>query len=353
MTARGKPFKIQLIYISKGAVSERRRFCFCKDAALRSGVFAQRKEPLYETSREDRRRADGGGRICGGSSGCGIRYDGPVIGITWKSNTQDYAAFKKIIEDAGGVPVELGQVKNEKIGYNADGTVAADDVYPSGMLTEEAAAVKANRFDEINAAEVMKQVDGVFFTGGEDISPSLFKVPQKEENKGEAINAARDISDYTLMSYCIAKDIPVLAVCRGEQMMGIVSGVTFIQDIPTYYADKGADYNDLHRMPAGVPNRTYAHHDVEIFPIPSHLYQTVGDTKLEKVSSWHHQAVESLTGTPLVQTAQTVSNGVAIVEGVENPYKKFCVGVQFHPENDLVEVGQRGKDASGFCDNTI
>lgn len=63
--------------------------------------------------------------------------------------------------------------------------------------------------------------------------------------------------------------------------------------------------------------------------------------------------MESLTGTPLVQTAQTVSNGVAIVEGVENPYKKFCVGVQFHPENDLVEVGQRGKDASGFCDNTI
>lgn len=278
----------------------------------------------------------------------------PVIGITWKSNTQDYAAFKKIIEDAGGVPVELGQVRNEKIDYNADGTVAADDVYPSGMLTEEAAAaVKANRFDETNAAEVMKQVDGVFFTGGEDISPSLFKVPQKEENKGEAINAARDISDYTLMSYCIAKDIPVLAVCRGEQMMGIVSGVTFIQDIPTYYADKGADYNDLHRMPAGVPNRTYAHHDVEIFPIPSHLYQIVGDTKLEKVSSWHHQAVESLTGTPLVQTAQTVSNGMAIVEGVENPYKKFCVGVQFHPENDLVEVGQRGKDVSGFCDNTI
>lgn len=64
----------------------------------------------------------------------------PVIGITWKSNTQDYAAFKKIIEDAGGIPVELGQVRNEKIDYNADGTVAADDVYPSGMLTEEAAA---------------------------------------------------------------------------------------------------------------------------------------------------------------------------------------------------------------------
>lgn len=274
----------------------------------------------------------------------------PVIGITWKSDTQDYTGFKKIIEEAGGIPVELPQVKNLDITYNGDHTVAEDCVYPSGMLTEEAAdAVKANRFDRTNVAEVMKGIDGVFFTGGEDISPSLFKVPQKEENKGEEINAARDISDYTLMSYCITKDIPVLAVCRGEQMMGIVSGVTFIQDIPTYYAEKGAAYDDLHRMPAGTPNRTYAHHDVEIFPIPSHLYEIVGDTKLEKVSSWHHQAIGSLTGTPLVQTAQTIDNGVDIVEGIENPYKTFCVGVQFHPENDLVEVEQNGKDPAGFC----
>ena len=113
---------------------------------------------------------------------------------------------------------------------------ATDAIYPSGMLKEEYAdAIKANRFDETNVKEIMKGIDGVFFTGGEDISPSLFKDPKKEENMGEGINATRDISDYTLMSYCVQKDIPAFAVCRGEQMMGIVHGVTFIQDLPVYY----------------------------------------------------------------------------------------------------------------------
>lgn len=47
----------------------------------------------------------------------------PVIGISWKSNKQDYAAFKKIIELAGGVPVELGQIKSTDVKYDSDGAV--------------------------------------------------------------------------------------------------------------------------------------------------------------------------------------------------------------------------------------
>lgn len=278
----------------------------------------------------------------------------PVIGISWKSNTQDYTAFKKIIEKAGGIPVELGQVKNNKITYQPDGTIAKDMVYPSGMLKEKYAnAVKDNHFNDTNVKAVIADIDGVFFTGGEDVSPTLFKKPDIERNKGEEINATRDVSDYTLMAYCISRNIPTFAVCRGEQVMGIVSGVTFIQDIPTYYAEQGKTYNDLHRVPPGTPNRDYARHDVHILPVKSHLHDIVGADTLKNVSSWHHQAIGSVKGTPLIQTAETTYNGVSIVEGVEDPHKTFVVGLQFHPENDLKQVMINGKDPKNYCDQTI
>ena len=146
----------------------------------------------------------------------------PVIGITWKSPTQDYAAFKKVIELAGGTAVELPQVKYEDFEY--DGTkLAPAEVEKTGMLKPaDAALIKARHYDKSNVAEALKGVDAVFFTGGEDISPSLYKNDRHEANLGEEINAARDVSDYTLMAYCIDHNIPVFAVCRGEQMMGIV-----------------------------------------------------------------------------------------------------------------------------------
>jgi putative glutamine amidotransferase len=278
----------------------------------------------------------------------------PVIGITWKSNTQDYTAFKKVIEAAGGTPVELDQVTSKAILYGEDNKISDECIYPSGMLKEEYAdAIKANRFDETNVKKVMKGIDGVFFTGGEDISPSLFKDPKKEENMGEGINATRDISDYTLMSYCVKKNIPVFAVCRGEQMMGIVHGVTFIQDIPVYYQSKGVYYDGLHRAPVNAWGRDYARHNVEVFDMPSHLHDIVGGEKLENVSSWHHQAIGSLEGTDLIQTARTVDKGVEIVEGIENPKKKFCVAVQFHPENDLKHVLVQGEDPKSYMDQDI
>ena len=268
----------------------------------------------------------------------------PVIGITWKSNTQNYAAFKKVIETAGGTPVELMQVVSDDVKYDKDGAVVKKQLEKTGMLKQKYAnKIKARDYDDTNVAEALKGVDAVFFTGGEDISPSLFKVPVKEANKGETINATRDISDYVLMAYCIDKNIPFLAVCRGEQMMGIVSGVTFIQDIPQLYEDKGIVYHQNHRMPPGTPNRTYERHDVELTTTDSHLYKIVGSKTLKNVSSWHHQAVDSLEGTNLVQTAKATYDGVEIVEGIEIPTNTFSVGVQFHPENDVKLVVFDGK----------
>ena len=149
----------------------------------------------------------------------------------------------------------------------SSGDVPVLTVCPSCQLMlkqEYADQIKAKNLANSNVGEAMAGIDGVFFTGGEDVSPSLFKVPQKEDNMGEEINATRDISDYTLMAYCLSKDVPTLGACRGMQVMSIVSGTGFIQDIPAYYQAKGKTYDDSHRMPADAPDRDYARHVVDI-----------------------------------------------------------------------------------------
>ena len=202
-----------------------------------------------------------------------------------------------------------------------------------------------------NVGAVRQAIDGVFFTGGEDVSPSLFKVPEKEKNEGEEINATRDISDYMLMAYCLEKDVPTFAVCRGEQVMSIVSGCTFIQDIPNYYKEQGKTYNDTHRMPADAPDRTYARHDVVINKDASKwLYKIVGSTELKNVSSWHHQAVGGVEGTNLTVVSTATIDGVEIIEAVERQDKTFCLGVQFHPENDCKFVLYTKTPEKALCD---
>lgn len=281
----------------------------------------------------------------------------PVIGISWKSPKQakSYEAFKKIITMAGGIPVELDQIKSTDVTYAADGTVDKAYVEPSGMLKQAYAdKIRHDGFERTNIQTVMQGIDGVFGTGGEDISPSLYKVPETEKNHGETINAARDISDYALQDYCRRHDIPVLNVCRSEQMMGIVYGVTFIQDIPDYYKTQGVKaYKEIHRMAPGTPNRDYTHHAIRILPVNSKLRSIVGDDTFDKVSSWHHQNILSVAGTGLIQTAEYTDQGLSLVEGVEDPHRKFAVGLQFHPENDIKQVVLNHKDPKGYADVDI
>ena len=287
---------------------------------------------------------------------------GPVIGITWSSLDAEnpdvvakYEGFSAVIKAAGGTAVRLDQVTSNAVKYDDNGKILDDYIDETGMLKQEYAdEIKARKYDETNVASVMEGIDGVFFIGGEDISPSLFKVPVPVANHGEDINATRDISDYTLMAYCIDKDIPTFAACRGEQMMSIVSGCTFIQDLTDYHAANGisdyAETAETHRMAPGMENRTYARHDVDILEGSKWLHDIIGADKLEKVSSWHHQAVESLEGTDLTMVASTKFSGLEIVEGVENQNKTFCLGLQFHPENDCVQVLYKNNPDGALCD---
>lgn len=280
------------------------------------------------------------------------------IGIAWRSvaDSTSYGIVSRAIEEAGGVPVVLDQAKEYALEYEgyklSDACLDENDV----LIQEYADLVKnepQNGFNNCNAAEVVDGVDAVVFTGGQDIAPTLFRIPEPwhglEEEKN--FNATRDISEYLTMAYCLDQDIPLLGLCRGMQMLGVVSGASLIQDIPVYYAQKGIRYDFDHRQPA-VPGirRDYKPHDVVVLTHDSWMYKIAQTDTIHKVPSWHHQSVGPLDSTALRLTASFLEEGIEIYEGIERTDQHFAVGVQFHPEVAVNKYLEGADNASDYMD---
>ena len=272
------------------------------------------------------------------------------IYIAW-SNKQDSYSFIstiKTIEAIGCNPVVLNMVMSTDLSYKDNSLV--DSVDEHGILLSELARkVKTNVWNHSNVEEIAKDVDCIIFPGGSDICPTLWK----DEGEWHGIegdtdySAERDVSDYLLMSYCLEKDIPMLAICRGMQMLSVVSGATMINDIPTYFESLGKDDEDTHR---DKEKKVFASHDVEISDTSSLLYKITNTNILHNVPSWHHQGVLSADNTKLTVTAETVTDGVRIIEGVERKDLSFCFGVQFHPEVAVRKYVDKEEDASKYMD---
>ena len=261
----------------------------------------------------------------------------PLIGIAWRADTDSefYTNICLAIEKAGGNWILLSQVKSADLKYDKNGKLKKG-VAKTGALTNAAGKlIRNNTWYGSNAAEAVADVDAVVFTGGEDISPSLYYKQKKWHGIEEELdyNAERDVSDYLTMTYCLDMDIPILGSCRGMQLLGVVSGSEVIQDIPTYFESIGVEYNYEHRNVKATPDsyRDYASHDV-IIAKKSHLYNIVGKTKLTGCPSWHHQALLNVDDTRLKVTGSVNINGVEMIEAVERTDKTFALGIQFHPE---------------------
>ena len=282
---------------------------------------------------------------------CGPTTMKKIVYVAW-SNKQDSYSFistLKTIEAIGCKPVVLDMVRSTDLMYQEDNKLK-DAVDEHGILLSSLAReTKTNRWKHSNVAEVAKDIDCVIFPGGSDICPTLWK------NEGgwhgiEAdteYSAERDVSDYLLMSYCLEKNIKTLAICRGMQMLSVVSGAEMINDIPTYFDSLGKDDGDTHR---DAEKKVFAAHDVEITDTSSLLYKTMGATTLSRVPSWHHQGVLSVENTDLVVTAETVTDGVTMIEAVERKDLTFCIGVQFHPEVAVRKHVEKEADAGNYMD---
>jgi len=167
---------------------------------------------------------------------------------------------------------------------------------------------------------VLDRVDGILLTGGLDVDPVFY---------GEAAHPAtdaapeRDRFELPLSKGALARDVPVLAICRGVQVLNVAAGGTLVQDIPSTIA------SDLPHS-IDVSKDTIAH-DVRVSRGTRLAEALSPAARLDacSVNSRHHQYVRNVA--PQFVVSAVSSDG--IIEGIERPASSFCVGVQWHPEN--------------------
>ena len=169
---------------------------------------------------------------------------------------------------------------------------------------------------------LVAELDGVLFTGGGDIDPVFYGEPRHPEVYDA--EPGRDEFEIDLARRAMDADVPVLAICRGSQVLNVAAGGTLIQDIPSAMTTELPHSVD-------VPKDCVAH-DIRVAR-GSRLHEVLGSAVDAacacRVNSRHHQSVARLGG-GLVATA-IAPDGV--IEGIEVPAARFCVGVQWHPEN--------------------
>jgi len=161
--------------------------------------------------------------------------------------------------------------------------------------------------------ETLDALDGLILTGGSDLDPALYGQAPHPETSG--IHRGRDDAELALLRAALARDLPVLAICRGSQVLNVALGGDLVQHVPDVVGD------EKHKQTPGV----FADHDVETED-GSRLAATVGERL--PVKSHHHQGFGRI-GTGLRVTAHA-EDGTP--EALEEPTKRFALGVLWHPE---------------------
>lgn len=167
-----------------------------------------------------------------------------------------------------------------------------------------------------DAAGHLDRIDGLLLSGGSDVDPAIY---------GEAAHPTskwvreRDDFELALTREALRRDMPLLAICRGQQVLNVAAGGTLVQDIPSQLPASGPHY------PKDV-DRWHVAHDVDVLP-GTRLREIVGRDTLP-VNSFHHQAVKDV-GRGLRLSA---SGKDGVVEAIESPAHRFVIGVQWHPE---------------------
>jgi putative glutamine amidotransferase len=179
------------------------------------------------------------------------------------------------------------------------------------------------------AASILDSVAGLVLTGGEDVDPARYG--EKRHEKVRSVNAARDTTEAALIDEAKARGKPVLAICRGIQILNVALGGTLVQDIPSQIGTTIAHDEDTPRDARS--------HKISIEP-GSLIARAVGGEHVT-VNSFHHQSVDRVAEGMHV-TARAPDG---VIEGMESTNEDWWVmAVQWHPEEmtDSPEPWDRG-----------
>ena len=169
--------------------------------------------------------------------------------------------------------------------------------------------------------ETLDALDGIVFSGGADVDPTHYGADPHPET--DAPQAHRDAGELALLRAALERDLPTLAICRGFQLLNVARGGDLVQHLP-----ETVGHDDHKRVPG-----EFAVHAVEVKE-GTQLAGIVGAGS--DVTSHHHQALGRV-GEGLVECAWAADG---TLEAVEDPSRRFVVGVQWHPE--------AGEDAALF-----
>ncbi len=163
------------------------------------------------------------------------------------------------------------------------------------------------------AAEVISVLDGLVLTGGGDVDPALYG--EEPESTVNGVNPVRDLSERALLAAALGADLPVLAICRGLQVLNVELGGSLHQHLPDVVGN--TDHRTAPRVFGAVPVST----------TPGSAAAAIFGNA-PTVLCCHHQSIATL-GRGLEVTARAADG---VIEAVELPSARFVLGVQWHPE---------------------
>ena len=185
------------------------------------------------------------------------------------------------------------------------------------------------------ANSILEDSGGLMLTGGPDVDPTLYGAKPDPDANLELCRPLDDL-EIRLLDYALDHDMPVLAICRGMQLLNVAFGGQLIQDLPGHKAERSDG--------CWQPER----HLIYMAP-GAKAAAIIGSAGFFRVNSLHHQGLREAQRSPrLMTSAYSVEDG--LIEGLESPNHSWVIGLQCHPERQDEVPRSFANLFAGFCE---